>query len=363
MEQFSGPSRVAELGEGVGLDELQLAARNHGTPAEALRHEITPVGLHYVLVHYDVPFVEPHEWRLQINGAVRHPMALDLAELRSRSRATEVVTLECAGNGRARLEPRPVSQPWWNDAVSTAVWTGTPLAPLLRQAEPETGAVDVVFTGHDHGVERGVEQDYQRALSLADAMGENVLLAYEMNAEPLPPQHGFPLRLIVPGWYGMAQVKWLRSITVTSQPFTGFQNAVAYRLKQHPDEAGEPVARIRPRALMIPPGFPDFMSRRRVVSAGEHVLEGRAWSGAPPVTSVQVSVDGGLSWRDADLEPAQSRWAWRRWTCPWSATKPGRCELLVRATDHSGEIQPVEQVWNVQGMANNAAQRITVIVR
>jgi sulfane dehydrogenase subunit SoxC len=359
---LSGPSRVAEPGEGIGLDELALAARNHAMPLEALRYDVTPVGLHYLLVHYDIPYVESDGWRLRIEGRVRRPRTLDLDELRSRPRTTLPVTLECAGNGRARLSPRPVSQPWLTEAVGTAEWTGTPLAPLLDEAGVEPDAVDVVFTGLDHGLERGVEQDYQRALSLTEAMRAEALLAYEMNGGPLPPQHGYPVRLIIPGWYGMAQVKWLTRITVTAEPFTGFQNAVAYRLKEHEDDPGEPVTRIRPRALLLPPGHPDFMSRGRFLPAGEHELTGRAWSGQAPVTRVEVSTDGGLSWADAELEPPPGPWAWSRWRYPWLADSPGRYELLARATDATGDVQPVDQAWNRQGMANTMAQRVVVAV-
>jgi DMSO/TMAO reductase YedYZ molybdopterin-dependent catalytic subunit len=218
-----------------------------------------------------------------------------------------------------------------------------------------------VFTGADHGVERGVEQDYQRALPVAAALGEDVLLAYEMNGAPLPVQHGYPLRLVVPGWYGMAQIKWLRAVTVLTEPFTGFQNTVAYRFKEHPDDGGEPVTRIRPRALLVPPGYPDFMSRTRFLAPGEHELIGRAWSGFARVSRVEISTDGGASWHGAAVEPAPGRWAWSRWTYRWSATS-GRHELLARAHDAAGNIQPVEQPWNVQGMGNNMTQRVTVIV-
>ncbi len=186
------------------------------------------------------------------------PLTLSLDEIRARPPVTIPVTLECAGNGRARLHPRPVSQPWLNEAVGTAEWTGTALGPLLRAAGVRPDAVDVVFTGIDHGVERGVVQDYQRGLPLAEALRDEALLAYEMNGAPLPPQHGFPLRLVMPGWYGMAHVKWLNRITVQTEAFTGYQNRVAYRLKADADDRGEPVTRIRPRALMIPPGHPGF---------------------------------------------------------------------------------------------------------
>jgi DMSO/TMAO reductase YedYZ molybdopterin-dependent catalytic subunit len=354
-------SRIADQGEGIGTDELALAARNHAMPLEALRYDVTPIGLHYLLVHYDIPMIDPATWRLAVDGAVRRPRELDLAAIRALPSRTVRVTLECAGNGRARLLPRPVSQPWLTEAVGTAEWTGTPLRAVLAEAGVGDGAVDVVFTGADHGIERGVEQDYQRALSLDEAMGDDVILAYGMNGAPLPPQHGYPLRLVVPGWYGMTQVKWLRAVTVTTEPFTGFQNAVAYRFKENPDDAGEPVTRIRPRALMVPPGFPDFMSRNRFVPAGEHELVGRAWSGFAPVTRVDVSTDGGATWQPAQVEPAPAPWAWSRWTYRWSAS-PGIHELLARAYDGAGNAQPVDQPWNTQGMANNMAQRVTVVV-
>src|SRR6187431_1865352 len=166
LTEVSLPSRVAADGEGIGPDELGLAARNHGMPLEALRYDVTPLGLHYLLTHYDIPDVDPTTYRLSLGGLVERPVSLSLEKLRSRPRVTAAVTLECAGNGRARLLPRPVSQPWLHEAVGTMRWTGTPLAAVLADAGPLDGAVDVVFTGADHGVEKGTEQDYQRSLSL-----------------------------------------------------------------------------------------------------------------------------------------------------------------------------------------------------
>src|SRR5688572_7524080 len=255
--------------DGISLDELQLAARNHGMPLEALRHEITPQGLHYLLVHYDIPVVDPAEWRLRVGA-----LELSLEELRAREAVTRPVTMECAGNGRARLEPRPVSQPWLAEAIGTAEWTGAPLGPLLRDAGMPDGTVDVVFTALDRGVEGGVEQVYRRSLSVEDALRDDVLLAYAMNGTPLLPQHGFPLRLVVPGWYGMTSVKWLQAIEFSAEPFAGYQQANGYRFRQDPDEPGTPVTRIEPRSLMVPPGIPDFMTRRRFVAPGRVRLEG-----------------------------------------------------------------------------------------
>ncbi len=157
-----------------------------------------------------------------------------------------------------------------------------------------------MFRGADHGTQGDVEQDYERSLSIADAMRDDVLLAYELNGRPLPPQHGFPVRLLVPGWYGMTSVKWLRSITAVAEPFEGYQ-MWAYRLRQDEEDEGTPVTRMVPRALMIPPGFPEFFTRSRTLDAGPVTLEGRAWSGWGSVIRVEVSVDGGASWSDAQL--------------------------------------------------------------
>jgi DMSO/TMAO reductase YedYZ molybdopterin-dependent catalytic subunit len=361
-EALSAPARIAEPGEGISYEELALAARNHAMPLEALRYDLTPPGLHYLLIHYDIPDLDPAGYRLELGGTVRRPLRLDLAGLRDRPRVTHRVTLECAGNGRALLAPRPVSQPWLTEAVGTAEWTGTPLAPLLAEAGIPENAVEVVFTGADHGIERGVEQDYQRSLPLAEAMREEVLLAYEMNGAPLPPQHGAPLRLVVPGWYGMAHVKWLRAITVVNTPFTGFQNAVAYQLRQQPDDPGEPVTRMEPRALVRPPGYPDFMSRARGLAAGRCRLDGRAWSGFGPVTTVEVTTDGGTSWAAATLAAGDGPpWAWRQWWYDWDAV-PGRHTLSARATDATGRTQPLNPPWNRGGFANNLVQRVEVVV-
>ncbi|WUD79047.1 sulfite oxidase [Streptomyces sp. NBC_00510] len=344
------------------MDELGLAARNHALPLEALRYEVTPPGLHYVLVHFDIPPADARTWRLTVGGKVRTPLELSMDDLRRYPAVTHRVTMECAGNGRAGLTPRPVSQPWLTEAVGTADWTGVPLRTLLREAGVEPDAVEAVFTGADHGVERGVEQDYQRSLTVAAATAEDpeVLVAYAMNGAPLPPQHGHPVRLVVPGWYGMAHVKWLHDITLTDTPFTGFQQSVAYRIRQEPDEPGEPVTRIAPRALMVPPGFPDFMTRTRVVRPGPQRLEGRAWSGRAPVVGVETSTDGGHTWQAAALGDEGHPWAWRHWHTTWEAT-PGDHVLSVRATDAEGHTQPLEQPWNRGGFANNLVQRVPVL--
>ena len=341
----AGPEPITP--EPITHEELQLAARNHGMPLEALRWPLTPVGLHYLLIHYDIPMVDPATWRLHVGGLVERSLSLSLAALRERPAITLPVTFECAGNGRALLEPRPLSQPWLVEAVGTAEWTGTPLRGLLAEAGVAPGAVEVLFTGIDRGVEGGIEQRYERSLSLAEAMGDDVLLAWAVNGQSLPPQHGAPLRLVVPGWYGMTNVKWLEQVTVLAEPFAGYQQTEAYRLLDGDRPEGT-VSRMLPRALLVPPG--------------PCRLEGRAWSGSGPVTAVEVSDDGGASWAEARLGEPVGRWAWRPWTLEWVPPGPGEYVLRCRATDATGERQPDGQPWNRKGYANNAAHRVPVTV-
>jgi sulfane dehydrogenase subunit SoxC len=345
--------------EGISLEELQLAARNHGMPLEALRYPITPVGLHYLLIHYDVPVVDPESWRLTVSG--KRQLSLGLDDLRARPAAEVTVTMECAGNGRARLEPRPVSQPWLYEAIGTARWRGAPLRPLLEEAGVEEGTVEVLFTGLDRGIEGGEEQSFQRAVPLDEALRDEVLLAYEMNGTPLPPQHGFPLRLVVPGWYGMTNVKWLERIELLDRAFGGYQNAMGYRLRQTEDEEGEPLSRMQPRSLFAPPGIPEFFTRDRTVGTGEVELQGRAWSGLAPIEAVDVSVDGGSTWAAAELEPQGERWTWRGWSFRWDA-RSGDYVVCSRARDEAGNEQPVDLPWNLGGYANNAVQTVRVTV-
>jgi DMSO/TMAO reductase YedYZ molybdopterin-dependent catalytic subunit len=349
-------------GPEITPDELQLAVRNHSMPLEALQYAITPIGLHYLLIHFDIPVVDVAGWGLNVGGHVRNPMRLTLDQIRARPAKTIAVTLECAGNGRARISPRPLSQPWLIEAVGTAEWTGTSLGPLLDEAGVLDHAGDVVFTGMDRGIQGDVEQQYERSLPLDECRRDEVLLAYAINGQPLPPQHGFPLRLIVPGWYGMTHVKWLRGITVLNREFAGYQQAAAYHYRVEEGDPGVPVTRILPRALMVPPGIPDFMSRVRFVRPSHQVLAGRAWSGHAPVTKVEVSVDGGRSWAEAEMGEPVSAFAWRSWTYVWNADRPGELELCVRATDGAGNTQPLDQKWNREGVQNNSVQRVRVVV-
>lgn len=344
----------------VTAEELELGRRNHSAPLEALRWPLTPPGLHYTVIHFDIPEIQPESWRLNVHGAVEHPLELTLSDLQRRPRRTTTVTLECAGNGRGRLGPRPQSVPWDTGAFGTAEWTGTPLAPILLEADVAPEAVELVFTGADRGVQGGLEQDYARSLTVAEALDGDLLLAYEMGGAPLLPQHGYPLRLLVPGWYGMASVKWLTQIEAVIEPAHLFQNEGTYRYSQSAEDTGEPVTRQRVRSLLVPPGIPDFFTRRRIVDAGPTMLRGRAWSGTGPVTRVEVGIDG--RWMDAHVEPPSGPHAWQEFSAAWVAD-PGPHTLACRATDATGTVQPLAQEWTYQGMGNNAVQEIAVDVR
>jgi DMSO/TMAO reductase YedYZ molybdopterin-dependent catalytic subunit len=357
------------IGDGSGLAddnryeevEVRMSLRNRGIPLEALRYPITPTGLHYLVIHFDIPEVRPNDWKLSIDGLVKNALSLSLDDIKERPRVTLPVTMECAGNGRALLSPRPVSQPWFIEGASTAEWTGTPLRGLLREAGLTDDATELIFTGLDWGVQGGEVQAYQRSLRRDEALRSEVLLAYAMNGDPLPPQHGYPLRLLVPGWYGMTSVKWLARIEAVALPFTGYQMMKSYRYSQSSDDPGEPVTLIKPRALLIPPGIPEFASRTRIVSTGPTILRGRAWAGRASVERVEVSCDDGATWAEAELEPELSPFAWRGWRFAWNA-EPGHYTLRARATSSEGAVQPNEQFWTFQGMGNNVAQPLEVLV-
>jgi DMSO/TMAO reductase YedYZ molybdopterin-dependent catalytic subunit len=237
-------------------EELALAYRNSALPLEALAYDLTPVGLHYTLSHFDIPRIDAAKFRLAVGGNVVRPLTLGLEEIRALPARTQRVTLECAGNGRGFMRPRSASMPWLYEGVGTAEWTGTPLSNVLALAGVAPAAVEVAFLGADRGYDRGVEHDFGRSLRLEAAMTDDVLLAWAMNGAPLAPQHGYPLRLIVPGWFGMASVKWLTRIDVLGHPFNGQQQVVGYHYRQHNDDPGVPVTFQKVKSLMVPPGIP-----------------------------------------------------------------------------------------------------------
>lgn len=346
--------------------ETTLAFRNHGMHAELLREALTPLGAHYLLIHFDIPALASHNYELAIGGRVRNPSRVSLDSLKQRPTKTQAVTMECAGTGRSTVHPRAVYVPWGKEDVGTYQWTGTALRPLLEEAGLLDDAVEVLFTGWDTGIDLGVEHAFERSLPIAEVLRDEVMLAWAANGQALLPQHGFPLRLIVPRWYGMASVKWLRAITILNEPFKGVEQASVYRYQQIKGESGEPVTIKRVHSLITPPGLPDAISRHRYLSPGRHTLQGTAWSGSGRIARVEISTDGGEQWRDAELVRVfNDPYAWTQWRAEWEVNAPGDYVLASRATDDAGNVQPLDpqERWNRQGMGVNGVQRVPVTVQ
>jgi DMSO/TMAO reductase YedYZ molybdopterin-dependent catalytic subunit len=273
-----------------------------------------------------------------------------------------VVTLECAGNGRSGFAPQAEGEPWSYGAVSTAEWTGTPLREALAAAEVSfsPSARELVFWGADEGYVDAANATlpYARSLPLEVALHPETLLVYAMNGEPLASAHGFPLRLIVPGWYGMASVKWLTRIEAIAEPFAGFYQVARYVLT-HPERGDPTVVPLRAigvRALFTSPGAGATLRR------GPNLLRGLAWSGAAAIAAVEVSADDGASWQAAELLGAELRYAWRPWELRWEARDTGPATLRCRARDATGALQPDAPDWNRLGYANNAVVALPIVI-
>lgn len=339
-----------------GLVPISSEPFNAEAPLGALQSPITPLEQHYVRCHFAVP---RHPGTLMVDGVVDYPLRLTLADVRALPAATLSVTLECTGNGRLGFQPFPRGEPWGWTAVSTAAWTGVPLQMLLAQAQPRPEGRTIVFEGADHGpYQGGPDIAYARALTRAEAerMGTDIMLAYEMNGEPIPAEHGAPLRLVVPGWYGMASVKWLQRIRVIADAFSGEFQTHSY-VYHWPDGTGQPVVTMRVRALVTDPLPGQTLSR------GWHTIRGWAWSGEGRVTKVEVGIDDEEPWRQAQLAAPISSHAWQAWALEWNATEAGRHLIRARASDSSGAVQPDRPAWNALGYGNNAVHPHLVDVR
>lgn len=335
---------------GVSADDLVYLSReplNAETPLERQVGVITPAVRHYVRDHFAIP---QGATGLAIDGAVQTPLQLDLDEIRSLPPRSLVVTLECAGNGRAFIEPPVSGEQWRTGAVGTAEWTGASLRTILEMAGPLATAVEVLCVGADAGVpaDVGSRIRYERSLPIADALRDDILVAYAMNGEDLPPAHGAPLRLVVPGWYGMASVKWLARLRLLERKFEGFFQVNRYVI------GDRPLREIAARALITWPHDGERLAARPFVARGY------AWSGGGDLARVEISADGGKSWRDAALGGALSRYAWRQWDAEVTPRTGGRLLLLARAVTADGATQPLDEVRNALGYANNAARPVRI---
>jgi DMSO/TMAO reductase YedYZ molybdopterin-dependent catalytic subunit len=320
---------------------------------------VMPNAHFYVRNHFQIPDLDTAAWRLAVTGLVERALSLSLRDLQRLPTHRLAITLECAGNGRAFLHPAVEGEKWEYGAVSTAEWTGVPLVEILDRAGLSGRAREVVFRGADRGTADGAtgEIQFERSLKLDDARDRDVLLAYAMNGEPLPIQHGYPLRLVVPGWYGVASVKWLTEIEVIDHQFDGFYQADRYHFER--EENGqllrEPVTLQRVRALITQPEAGDR------IEAGELTVRGVAWSGAAPIARVEVSVAGG-SWQEARLVGERTRHSWQWWELLTRVAQPGRLAIRARATDLAGRTQPEKPEWNRLGYGSNAIQQLEIEV-
>jgi DMSO/TMAO reductase YedYZ molybdopterin-dependent catalytic subunit len=348
----------------AALQMINPAPYNAEAPPEALAGEITPTELHYVRSNFALP---SHDGTLEVGGAVANPITLTLDDLRAMPAHERTVTLECAGNGRLETRPLPIGEPWGDYAVSTARWTGALLSEVLEHARPARDGVDVRFEGADHGayhlkpVLPETDKDdltFVRALPLTHAAdpAAEILIAYEMNGAPLGRDHGAPFRLIVPHWYAVASVKWLKRIDVLTESFAGeFQTG--HYIYEWPDRPHEAVRLMRVRARITDPAHGSTLSR------GTQTVRGKAWSGTGPVTRVDVSFTGEGDWHAAQLQPAKGLYRWQDWSFDWEANDIGRHTLRARATDAAGNVQPEVPPWNRLGYGNNAIEVSYVDVR
>jgi DMSO/TMAO reductase YedYZ molybdopterin-dependent catalytic subunit len=314
-------------------------------PFAALDGFLTPNEQFYIRSHFRVPKVDLPDWRLKVEGAVERSLNLSYEQLRERPSTTIPATLECAGNSRVFLIPKVKGTQWELGAVGNAEWTGVSLGDLLREAGVKLEAQEVILEGADLGTiaeapKPAGEIHYARSVPRDKAL-DGVLLAVEMNGEPLTPSHGFPLRAIVPGWYGMAAVKWLQRIVVTVRPYNGYYQTVDYAYWRR-DAAGVglvPITQMQVKAAIARPGI------NEVIAAGiDYPVVGAAWTSDAEIVKVELSPDGGVSWQEASLGGTQVRNSWRLWDWKWATPKiGGRYVLMARATDSRGRTQPMER--------------------
>ena len=339
--QNATDGRVSEAFSGLIVREEEPL--NLESPPSALQSLMTPNELFYIRNHFPEPVIDATSWRLTIEGAVERPREMPLADLMALPPRTQHALLECAGNGRVFLVPKEPGAQWQVGAVGQAEWVGVPLTTLLERVGVTSSAVDVIFEGADHGEIKDEPKSpgdipFARAIPLAKAQSGDVLLAYKMNGADLSPSHGFPLRVIVRGWYGMASVKWLRRIVVTAHPFDGFFQSLHYSHWERPHGVPSltPITEMPVKSIIVQP------SVNGIIRAGTpYTVRGKAWSGAGTISGVDVSLDNGASWAPARLTTAATPFSWRTWEYDWSRPAVGRHQLMARATDSQGQVQPM----------------------
>lgn len=358
-QEFHGSARGAKSATSLRLIKVQSAPLNCEVPVSGLRTRITSNELFYVRTHFPVPKIRRSEWILEVNGDVQNPLRLTFHEMKNMPWRSVIAILECAGNGRSHFGVPTGELQWGHGATGTAEWTGVPLSEVLRRAGLKKEATDVIFEGADTGREPGSSTpiNFARSLSLEKAKQRDIIIAFEMNGKPLPPEHGYPARVIVPGWYAMASVKWLKRIEVSARPFKGFFQSVKYVYET--EEAGrvlkEPITTVRVKSLITSPLDGELLPRRK------QTVQGMAWSGSGEIVRVEVSFGG--DWLEAKVLPQVGKHGWFPWECDWTPDSNGTFTLMARATDEAGNVQPLEPILNRFQYGYNAIDKITVRIR
>ena len=320
---------------------------------------ITPNHLFYVRDHFvDRPVLSDEEWRVQVTGDGVEDKSFSLADLKSLPAKSLTVTLECAGNG-GYGNGTERQQHHMTSMVGTAVWRGVPVAALFKNEIP-TEVKEFVFRGYDGGVDPSepVPIDcYTRSVPREKALDNDTLLVYEMNGEPLPRAHGFPVRLVVPGWYGMDSVKWLRSIEARTTPLGHFYDNHRYRAQSTDTglHTGRRIRQLEVKSLVVSP------SNGQRILLGDIPISGLAWAGENDVTGVDISFDGGQTWEASELDDEVRPYSWRRWSLTYKADEVGPLDFIVRAVDSEGRVQPMDAL-PARTYEANWVQRVRVFV-
>jgi DMSO/TMAO reductase YedYZ molybdopterin-dependent catalytic subunit len=322
---------------------------NFSAPLDQVDGTVVPSAQFFVRSNNPPPTIAPETWSLRIDGRVRQPLTIRLADLKARPARSQEVWLECAGNGRAHFDPAAEGNQWNDFAVSDAVFTGVSLGTLLDEAGVQPGANEIVATGADN--------NFQRGLPLDVAILPEVLLAWEMNGSPMPSVNGGPVRLIVPRWAGIASVKWPVRIEVVDEPFRGYFNADRYIFVDAQGNTLRTVREMPVKSIIAWPAADGAIVPRRT-----HTVFGFAWSGQAPISKVEISVDSGSTWHRARLQPGHGPNAWTRWEFEWTPASSGRARISARATDTQGNVQPAQPTWNKFGYEMNAVLTREVVV-
>lgn len=354
-----GIRNITAATQGVIINSAK--PKDYEMTLDGFKDWITPVEHFYIRNHHYVPDVKLSDWSLKVDGNVANALTLSLDDLRKLPRVTQIAVVECAGNGRTFYQPRLPGMQWKYGGVANGKWTGVRLIDVLKKAGAKDSTREILFDGED--VPIGKMPKFQRTVPLRKAYDPDTILAFELNGKPIPMDHGFPLRLIVPGWAGDSWVKWVRHIEVLDHEFDGFWMKTAYRHPPNPVPPGTavppdqmvPVTDLPIKSVIATPGG-------NWIPPGRTKISGAAWSNGAAITGVDVSTDGGKTWQPSKLGRDRAKYAWRLWSMDWKPSAEGSYMLLARAKDDAGNVQPLQQQWNPSGYLWNVATPKEVIV-